>query len=242
MTVKRHLWPFFTDQEASACYRSYMDTATTVRLKTGVKLCIAGSRHIPEWLARRLIRRYWPRVLAHLESCGLEAPRFIVCGGARGVDTAAETLAKMLTGRKPIVFCAQWDQHGKAAGPIRNTMMAEVADALLLIWDGKSRGSRHMLGMVRDGWKKPYVELIVELPKKRRIRMPKTLRQALDPEALRELVEDYAVGDYNRLFDVAWTDVEEFIKTAKDYVRKSAHAKFEREVRTHFNRGASDAR
>lgn len=40
---------------------------------------------------------------------------------------------------------ADWDAHGKAAGPIRNRKMAQEADALLLLWDGKSKGSASML-------------------------------------------------------------------------------------------------
>lgn len=41
-------------------------------------------------------------------------------------------------------FPADWDKYGKAAGPIRNKQMAEYGDALLLIWDGKSKGSANM--------------------------------------------------------------------------------------------------
>lgn len=37
------------------------------------------------------------------------------------------------------------DGYGRAGGPIRNAKMAEYGDALLLIWDGKSRGSQSML-------------------------------------------------------------------------------------------------
>lgn len=41
-------------------------------------------------------------------------------------------------------FPADWDKFGKAAGHIRNKQMAEEADALLLIWDGESKGSANM--------------------------------------------------------------------------------------------------
>lgn len=40
---------------------------------------------------------------------------------------------------------ADWKTHGKAAGFIRNEEMAACADALILVWDGKSRGSANML-------------------------------------------------------------------------------------------------
>ena len=42
------------------------------------------------------------------------------------------------------LFDADWETHGKAAGPIRNAQMAKYADALLLIWDWKSKGSANM--------------------------------------------------------------------------------------------------
>ena len=42
-------------------------------------------------------------------------------------------------------FFANWAKYGRSAGPIRNRRMAENADALIAIWDGKSRGTRNMI-------------------------------------------------------------------------------------------------
>lgn len=67
----------------------------------------------------------------------------VVSGGATGVDSAGEGYA--LANNIPVKkFPADWNQHGRAAGPIRNRQMADYADALLLIWDGTSRGSANM--------------------------------------------------------------------------------------------------
>lgn len=44
-------------------------------------------------------------------------------------------------------FPADWDKHGKAAGYIRNKEMAEYADALIAFWDGKSKGTKHMIDL-----------------------------------------------------------------------------------------------
>lgn len=41
-------------------------------------------------------------------------------------------------------FWPEWDKYKKSAGPIRNRQMALVADALVLIWNGTSRGSANM--------------------------------------------------------------------------------------------------
>lgn len=45
------------------------------------------------------------------------------------------------------VFRADWDKHGKAAGPIRNQEMLDngKADALVAFWDGKSPGTKDMI-------------------------------------------------------------------------------------------------
>jgi len=68
----------------------------------------------------------------------------VACGGASGVDSLGASYA--MSNNIPIVlFKPDWDTYGKAAGPIRNQLMAESAEALILIYDGKSRGSADML-------------------------------------------------------------------------------------------------
>jgi hypothetical protein len=68
----------------------------------------------------------------------------IVSGGAAGVDNVGQWYAHN-NKIKCTTFPADWNKNGKAAGPIRNTTMANYADALILIWDGVSSGSRDML-------------------------------------------------------------------------------------------------
>lgn len=80
----------------------------------------------------------------------------VVCGAAQGVDTMGKIWAE--TYNKEIkIFKADWDKHGKAAGPIRNLEMAQYADGLLVIHNG-SRGAMNMkLEMMRLG--KPVYEV-----------------------------------------------------------------------------------
>ncbi len=78
----------------------------------------------------------------------------IISGDAkRGPDRMAIEYAdeKGILCRK---FPANWDEHGKSAGYIRNAEMAEEGDILIAMWDGKSRGTRHMIDLaVRKGLK-----------------------------------------------------------------------------------------
>lgn len=76
------------------------------------------------------------------EEAGLPANFEVVSGGADGIDSCAAFYA-----HERYVFCkvfdADWNKHGRAAGPIRNKEIATYADALLLIHNG-SPGSLSM--------------------------------------------------------------------------------------------------
>ena len=73
----------------------------------------------------------------------------VISGMARGVDSLAVQYADE---RKiPLVkMPAMWDLHGKSAGYKRNQQMANVADALIALWDGTSRGTKHMIDIAID--------------------------------------------------------------------------------------------
>lgn len=72
----------------------------------------------------------------------------IVSGTARGVDRDGEYYAR--TNNIPIKqFPADWKNLGKSAGYIRNAAMAQYADALIAIWDGKSKGTENMIATMR---------------------------------------------------------------------------------------------
>lgn len=68
----------------------------------------------------------------------------VVSGAARGVDTLGEQVAQELS-IPVVIFPADWQGKGRAAGPIRNQQMAEYAAALLAVWDGQSRGTLDMV-------------------------------------------------------------------------------------------------
>lgn len=98
-----------------------------------MRVIIAGTRSLAS-------QEYVERAM---RECGL-TPTCVVSGGCRGVDASGEVWAGKHN--VPCVrYPAQWSTHGRAAGPIRNAEMADNADALVCVWDGKSRGTRDML-------------------------------------------------------------------------------------------------
>ena len=68
----------------------------------------------------------------------------VVSGGACGVDQLGERWAREhdVAIRQ---FLPDWHTHGKSAGFIRNDLMVKYADALIVLWDGASRGTKHTL-------------------------------------------------------------------------------------------------
>ncbi len=80
----------------------------------------------------------------------------IVSGGARGVDTDGEYYAScnnLILKRFP----AKWDELGRGAGFARNSQMADYADALVAVWDGESKGTKHMIETMKARNKPVYV-------------------------------------------------------------------------------------
>lgn len=68
----------------------------------------------------------------------------IISGGANGVDTLAEQYADMHRLSKYIIR-PQYERYGRAAPFKRNEQMVNMADAVLVIWDGKSKGTQHTI-------------------------------------------------------------------------------------------------
>jgi hypothetical protein len=99
-----------------------------------MKTIIAGSRDIRDYDVLK-------EAIAYAD---YGIPTEIVSGAAQGVDRLGERFAKELD-VECTQFEADWDEKGKAAGPIRNKEMAEYGDCLLAIWDGQSSKTRSMI-------------------------------------------------------------------------------------------------
>lgn len=115
-----------------------------------MRLIIAGSRKL------ELSTTFIQELVLHFSITPVTE---IVSGAARGVDASGERFARVFK-LDLSKFPANWDdltvpgaiirqdkngrKYNSKAGVTRNTLMAEYADALLLIWDGESSGSRDM--------------------------------------------------------------------------------------------------
>ena len=109
-----------------------------------MKTIIAGSRGITDIM---------PLYDAIRES-GFEITE-VVCGEARGVDAMGRWWAQH--NNIPIAsFAADWNRDGKKAGFLRNLRMAQYAEALIAVWDGKSVGTAHMIRAARAAGLKIY--------------------------------------------------------------------------------------
>lgn len=98
-----------------------------------MKVIIAGGRDITDY----------ELVLSAVSESQFDITE-IVSGMASGVDALAVKYSK--ENNLPLnEFWAEWNLYGKSAGPIRNRRMAESADGLIAIWDGKSRGTKNMI-------------------------------------------------------------------------------------------------
>ena len=94
-----------------------------------MKLMIAGSRSITDFDIS-------PYIPADADT--------IISGGADGIDRLAEQYSDTHRLSKYIIR-PRYDLYGRAAPLRRSEQMVDMADAVLIIWDGRSRGTLYTL-------------------------------------------------------------------------------------------------
>lgn len=104
-----------------------------------MKLLIAGGRSFNDY---ERIKKVCDKALPKFENVE------IVSGTANGADKLGELYAKE-NGYPIKYFPAEWDKYGKSAGYKRNEQMAEYADAVIVFWDGESKGTKHMIDIAQ---------------------------------------------------------------------------------------------
>ena len=83
----------------------------------------------------------------------------IVSGGAKGVDKCARKYAENHN-IKITEFLPEYSKYGKAAPLKRNVQIIEYADEVMAFWDGKSRGTKHVIDTCKKLGKKVSVVII----------------------------------------------------------------------------------
>jgi hypothetical protein len=95
-----------------------------------VRLLICGGRDLDEVKAIEVILEW----ISHFAPSTID---HIIQGGARGGDRAGRAVADML-GIPQTEYAADWERHGKSAGPRRNRIMLTEGnpDAILALSGG----------------------------------------------------------------------------------------------------------
>ena len=106
------------------------------------KTIVCGSRTITDY---KTVKSYLDHVINDLDMI----PTHIISGCAKGVDTLAIRYAHE-KGIPTIEVPAKWDLYGKSAGFKRNKEMLEIANAVIALWDGKSKGTENTIELAHE--------------------------------------------------------------------------------------------
>lgn len=108
------------------------------------RVIVAGSRTFLDYdlMCRELDNLFW--ISPEFENRDVK----IVSGMADGADTLAIRYADEHQLTK-ILFPANWKSYKRIAGFLRNEDMLTIATHLVVFWDGKSSGTRHMIEIAR---------------------------------------------------------------------------------------------
>lgn len=125
-----------------------------------MRVLVCGGRDFDDYyLLEKTLNKYWYEVHRPND------PEFIVIeGGARGADALAALWVKnefVDKNKHLITFPADWDKHGKAAGPIRNQQMIDEGKPDLVI-AFPTKNSRGTWDMIRRAEKHNIKTIIVE--------------------------------------------------------------------------------
>lgn len=114
-----------------------------------MRIIVAGSRTFNDY---KLLEETLDNIIKEER---IDNPIFI-SGTANGADKLGEIYAHN-KGYKVLQFRPDWDKYGKSAGYIRNTEMAEAGDILVAFWDGKSKGTEHMINIMKNKNKHGFI-------------------------------------------------------------------------------------
>lgn len=83
----------------------------------------------------------------------------IISGGAKGIDSCAERTAQKL-GMDITVIKPNYARFGRCAPLKRNDEIISLADIVVAIWDGKSKGTKYVIERCQKLGKTAIVHII----------------------------------------------------------------------------------
>lgn len=119
-----------------------------------LRIIVAGSRDFNDY---ELLHDTLMKYLADMDDSniiGNPSDVKFISGTERGADVLGEQFAYTYE-YDVIRFPADWDTYGKSAGYRRNDEMVKYASyddnfgVLFAFWDGKSRGTKHMIDLAK---------------------------------------------------------------------------------------------
>ena len=114
-----------------------------------MRLAIIGGRDFTNYsLITKLLENYKSKIT------------LVISGAAKGADSLGEKWA-IDNNIETLIFPADWDKFGKAAGYIRNEDIIKNCDLCVAFWDNKSKGTKHSLSLCKK-YKIPTKIIIYE--------------------------------------------------------------------------------
>jgi len=106
-----------------------------------MKVLVCGSRHFNDY----------SRLSQTLESMVRPEWKTIIHGGAKGADSLGGLWGEA-NKFEVEVYPADWNTHGKAAGPVRNIRMLKEGkpDFVVAFLAPNSRGTKHMISIAQE--------------------------------------------------------------------------------------------
>jgi hypothetical protein len=138
----------------------------------------------------------------------------IMHGGAKGVDSLAARYCK--ENKIPeVVMKADWNNHGNAAGPLRNQQMVELikekGGRVFVLHDGESRGTKHC----KEYAESKGLEVYYCVLKQKEVFTIQTL------EELKDKIKDAKLVSA----DVTRKVIEQLIQQKKEYIQVAQDCK-----------------
>ena len=123
-----------------------------------LKIAIVGSRRFNDLsFVMAKFMEVWQEIIKENPDLRMnDESVVIVSGGASGVDSSAQELARAL-GLPIKIFYPNWKLYGKSADPIRTEKIVQEADVVIAFPDKKSKGTWDTINKAKKKGKRLFI-------------------------------------------------------------------------------------